>query len=284
VPGQLTLTLGSKLEHNAMTGFELQPNARIVWLPTARQAVWGAISRAARTPSRLERALHVDFTAFPGATGQLLVLGLRGGADLATEHTNAFEVGYRVEPHSALAFDVATFYNDYDGLRTENAVTSFVTDSGPPHLSLVRQYANGMSGKASGAELIARWQATPLWRLDAQYNWLHTTLRNIGTTAEATSLSRRDPNQQWQVRSQLNLTKIWQFDASLARVGRLQSVDVPAYSRADVRLGGQVRPGINVSVSGQNLLQARHWEFGGFEGVLLSEVRRNADLKLTWQF
>jgi iron complex outermembrane recepter protein len=284
VPGRVNLTLGSKLEHNTVGGFELQPTARIAWLPTARQTVWGAASRAARTPSRIERALHLDYAAFPGADGQLVVLGVRGDADLRTEHVNAFEAGYRAEPQSALALDVTVFYNDYDELLTENSVLAFETSPGPPHVALLRTLSNGMSGRNFGAELLTRWQATRMWRIDAQYNRLHTVLKNIGTTPEATSLGRRDPGYQWQLRSQFTLTDAWQLDASLARVGRLQSVDVPAYSRVDVRLGGPLTHGVNLTLVGQNLLAARHWEFGGLEGVALSEVRRSAYLKLAWQF
>ena len=284
VPGRLNLTLGSKLEHNTLAGLELQPTARIAWHPTDVQTVWGGISRAARTPSRLERSLHVDVAAFPGAGGQLTVIGIRGGTDLRTEHTNAFEAGYRAEPRPGLAFDVTAFYNQYEDLRTEHAATIFETTQGPPRIARIRQYSSGMSGRNFGAEVLARWQAAPMWRLDAQYNRLRTDLKNIGNTPEALLFSNRNPNQQWQLRSQVNLTDAWQFDASLARVGRLQSVDVPAHSRVDVRLGGSLKPGLDLSLVGQNLLESRHLEFGGFEGVHFSEVRRHVYLKATWQF
>jgi iron complex outermembrane recepter protein len=284
VPGRLKLTFGSKLEHNTFAGFELQPTARIAWHPTGVQTVWGAISRAARTPSRLERSLHVDVAAFIGAGGQLTVIGIRGAADLKTEHVNAFETGYRIEPHPGLAFDVTAFYNQYDDLRTENAATIVETTGGPPRTARIRQYTSSMSGKNFGAEMLARWQVAPVWRLDAQYNRLQTDLKNIGTTPEATLFSDRNPRQQWQVRSQVNLTRTWQFDASLAHVGRLQSVDIPAYSRVDARLGGSLGAGINLSLVGQNLTNSRHLEFAGFEGVHFSEVRRNVYLKATWHF
>src|SRR5690606_12152769 len=49
---RLYLTLGSKFEHNDFSGFEYQPSARILYLPSERQSVWAAVSRAVRTPSR----------------------------------------------------------------------------------------------------------------------------------------------------------------------------------------------------------------------------------------
>src|SRR6267154_1854284 len=43
IPEHLKLTLGTKLEHNDFSGFEVQPNGRIAWTPDERQTIWGAI-------------------------------------------------------------------------------------------------------------------------------------------------------------------------------------------------------------------------------------------------
>jgi iron complex outermembrane receptor protein len=50
----LRLALGSKFEHNDYIGFEAQPSARLLWLPKEGHSLWTSISRAVRTPSRLE--------------------------------------------------------------------------------------------------------------------------------------------------------------------------------------------------------------------------------------
>ncbi len=55
----LKLTLGSKFERNDFTGTEIQPNARLLWEMDSTQTLWGAISRAVRTPSRSNRDLIV---------------------------------------------------------------------------------------------------------------------------------------------------------------------------------------------------------------------------------
>jgi len=49
-PQRWSLTLGSKFEHNDYTGFEVEPNARLLWTPTDNQTVWAAVSRAIRNP------------------------------------------------------------------------------------------------------------------------------------------------------------------------------------------------------------------------------------------
>src|SRR6267154_1563105 len=46
VPNKLALTIGSKFEHNNYSGFEIQPNVRLLWTPTPHQTLWGEIGRA----------------------------------------------------------------------------------------------------------------------------------------------------------------------------------------------------------------------------------------------
>ena len=46
LPKRLTFTLGTKVEHNDYTGFEVQPSARLMFKPTENQTVWAAVSRA----------------------------------------------------------------------------------------------------------------------------------------------------------------------------------------------------------------------------------------------
>jgi iron complex outermembrane receptor protein len=52
IDNRLHWVIGSKFEHNGYTGFEVQPNTRLIWTPSTTQSVWGAISRSVRTPSR----------------------------------------------------------------------------------------------------------------------------------------------------------------------------------------------------------------------------------------
>ena len=55
---RVRLTVGAKLEHNDYTGFELGPTARAAWTPDAKHTWWVAVSRAVRTPSRIDRDLY----------------------------------------------------------------------------------------------------------------------------------------------------------------------------------------------------------------------------------
>src|SRR5258706_5591866 len=57
IEDKLHFTLGTKIEHNDYTGFEFQPSGRLAWKLSEAQTLWGAISRAVRTPSRIDREL-----------------------------------------------------------------------------------------------------------------------------------------------------------------------------------------------------------------------------------
>ena len=50
IPDRVKLTLGSKLEYNSLTQFELEPSARLIYTADERNLFWGAILRAVRTP------------------------------------------------------------------------------------------------------------------------------------------------------------------------------------------------------------------------------------------
>jgi iron complex outermembrane recepter protein len=281
----LNLSVGSKFEHNTIAGFEAQPTARVAWLPTGRQSAWFAVSRAARTPSRIERALHVDMAVFPDAAGNPIVLSLRGNPAVKNEHTTAYEVGYRFEPHRHLLVDVAAFHNRFSDLIGIRERTAFETTPGPPHVSLIQERANGVTGESEGIELLARWQPSPRWRLEGSYDWLRNHLHEFHPgQPDAIALTSRHPEHQWRVRSLLTVTRGWQVDTHLLYTGRLQSVDVARYLRADVRVGGAVTRHVLVSIVGQNLLEPTHREFDGFEGVFLSHVRRGGSVKVTITF
>ncbi len=70
-PRGLFLILGSKIERNDFTGFEVQPTVRVRWTRTDLQTVWGAVSRAVRLPTRFDTDLRI----VNPATGRVLISG-----------------------------------------------------------------------------------------------------------------------------------------------------------------------------------------------------------------
>src|SRR5205823_4596287 len=87
---RLHLILGSKFENYTFSGWDALPTARMVWTPTDRQTVWGAVSRAVRIPTQFDEDLRI--------TGGAPFVLLRGDAAFRTESLVAYEIGYRVLP------------------------------------------------------------------------------------------------------------------------------------------------------------------------------------------
>src|SRR5712691_1213151 len=267
---RLRLTLGTKVEHNDYTGVELQPSGRLAWTLTQRQTLWGAISRAVRTPSRIDRDFFV-----PVALGSASFL-LAGGPDFVSEDVRAYELGYRSEPHDRLSLTVATFHNDYGHIRSLEQLTP------PAPFPLV--LANGQTGTSHGAELTAEYRVTDWWRLRSGYTAMRLHLRpDPGSTDKSFgSTESHDPNHFGTLRQSLDLPAHLQFDVGFRYVGQIANQTVPAYGELDGRLAWQATPAIECSIGGQNLLHAHHAEFG--VPATRKEAERGVHGKLVWRF
>lgn len=264
---RLHLTLGTKIEHNDYTGIEVEPGGRLGWTLSERQMLWGAISRAVRTPSRVDRDFFV-----PGSAPFLLA----GGPGFVSEEVLASELGYRSRPHERLSLSVATFYNDYDNLRGIERVNL----SAPFPVVI----ANGQTGTSYGAELTAEYRARDWWRLRSGYTALRLHIRPKPGRADQTldSSESHDPNHQWFLRQSLDLRAHVQLDFGLRYVSQIANQSVPAYAELDGRLGWQVTKALECSIVGQNLLHDRHAEFGAV--ATRKEVERGAYVRLAWRF
>src|SRR5262249_8981941 len=137
------------------TGFELQPSVRAALNCAADQTLWAAISRAVRTPSRVDR--DIFFPANPPY--QVL-----GGPNFVSEKLLAYELGYRVQPIAQLALSLATFYNDYNDLRSLEPLAP------PAPFPVI--FANGLEGQSYGAEFTADYHVSSTWRLRLGYTEL----------------------------------------------------------------------------------------------------------------
>jgi iron complex outermembrane recepter protein len=258
---RITLTLGSKFEHHGYTGLEVQPTARIA-VAYGPQMFWGAVSRAVRTPSRFDRDLF-----FPANPPFIFA----GGPDFRSETLVAYEAGWKATGTSAFA-SVAAFANHYDDIRS--------TSLGPPFFT-----ENNLEGPIYGAELVAAWQPAARWRLTSGYTFLHQDLRvepgrvdrNLGQGETF------DPSHQFQMRSLLTLPRRVELDVWVRYVGNVASASrgfeaVPSYVAFDTRIAWSPRNNVELAIVGQNLLDARHAEFGP------REFERGACVKLTWRF
>lgn len=285
---RLRLILGVKLEHNYLSGFEAQPSIRLSWTPSGNQAAWAAVSRAVRTPSRSQQDIRVNFAAIPGPGGLPIITAVFGSESPESEVLNAYELGYRAQPHRKLSLDVATFYNVYDRLNSyEPGVPFFEIEPPPPHLVVPIFFGNLMKGETYGLEAAVNLDITNRWKLRGSYSFLrvqlHHDLTSVDTVSEAAE--GYNPRHQFQIHSYLNLWRNFDSDTALYRVSRLPSQQIPGYTRIDSRIGWHARENLEVSAGVQNLLDNRHAEFVGIDiSVVPSQVRRSVYGKMTFRF
>jgi len=286
------LTLGLKLEHNDFTGLEVQPSARLRWLPAAGQTFWVSVSRAMRTPSLAENSLTVIVPAAspsPATGGLPVVLQASGSPDFDSETLIAYELGYRWQVSPRLGLDAAFFYNDYDRLRTIDLAPGppqfepFPT----PRLTVRGTAGNNLGGEAHGFELAADYRPSDRWRFQAAYSYLDLDLRPEANSTDplAKSAEGESPAHQFSLRSSMDLSDKLEFDLWLRYVSELPGFNISSYLTLDARLGWKASKNLAISLVGRNLINSPHQEFGtSLFATGKYEVEREAYLMAEWRF
>jgi iron complex outermembrane recepter protein len=278
------LTLGTKLEHNDYSGYEVQPSIRAAWDLAQARTLWAAVSRAVRVPDRLERDVDIDATD-PTAP---VVARLLGNRDFNAEELIAFELGYRWQLAPNLSLDLATFHNRYRGLASLEYATPFVDPStGQTIIPVVSR--NLTSGRSDGVETSVTYSPQSNWRLSLDYSYIDMSLTahgmdlNRGQWAEGST-----PRNQLGLRSYLDLPWGLQLDVqfrALSAVTKLPASvtgeGIPSYQELDVRVGWRIGHHTQLSLGGQNMLHAHHVEFGTPSDR--SSIRRSVYGKIAWE-
>jgi iron complex outermembrane receptor protein len=292
VKKKLTLTLGTRFEHNDFTNFEVQPNLRLLWNVDQKNTLWAAVSRAVRTPSRAEHDFRLTF---PGVsanvlypTAPALTVGIHGSQELDSEKSTSFEAGYRTQLTGGFGVELSLFHNEYKSLRGF-APTNSALDFTKSPVEIIVAANNDASGETDGGELSASWRLAAWCRLSANYSLLHIRIHadpnvKVGSFG-ATSIEGTSPQQQAALRAWMDLSHGLEFDTALRYVDELPALNVPAYLGLDLRLGWRISKKLDVALVGQNLLDSHHPEFKpNFFLSQATEVRRSIYGKITIEY
>ncbi|MBI4664423.1 MAG: TonB-dependent receptor [Verrucomicrobia bacterium] len=270
VPDRVRLTLGTKVEHHEFTGFEVQPSGRLAWTPGERYTLWGAVSRAVRTPSRADRDLSVfaDPSPYLPPLPFPIVSLATGNEDLDSEELLAYEIGSRIQVHPRLSLDCAAFYNDYERLRSIASLPANLrTTPGPPpttYLFLPLTVRNDLFGETYGAEISVNWQPLDAWRLRANYSFLRMQLHSRGPATSFTEDTEgNSPQHQFALWSHVDFGRAVEWGLGVRYVDDLEAklLQIPAYTELEARLAWKPNRHCEVAVVGNNLLHAHHQEF-----------------------
>jgi iron complex outermembrane receptor protein len=235
--------------------------------------VWTSVSRAVRTPSRVDRDLLQPSRA---------PFILRGGANFESETLVAWEVGYRANLAGRVTGSISTFYHRYDKLRSARPT---------PTTLIPLVFTNDLEADTYGAEVLGTFQVTKQWRMTAGYNLLIEDVRvkpgrvDFNNALNETS----DPEHQATLRSSMNLGRAIEWDANLRWIDTLdthegpQPATVPSYADLDLRLGWRVGENWEFSVVGRGLLHDHRPEYGP-PGLARVEFGRSGYAKAVWRF
>jgi iron complex outermembrane receptor protein len=240
------LTAGVKFEDDPFAGWQIQPDVRASVEVPPNQMLWAAASRAIRSPTPFD----VDVREYVGTQ-----LALFGNASFRPERVTAYELGYRAQPASALSFSLSGFYNIYDDLRTIEL--SPVTGLFPI------TWGNNLHGHTAGIEGWATWDVTDSWRISPGFRTLHKSLsfKPGGTTSLGTAQAGDDPRGQITLGSSLNLGTLAVLDTTFRYVSSLPKPALQAYAELNASFRWRVTHSVELSLTGLNLLHARHLEY-----------------------
>ncbi len=275
VPDKLRVIAGSKFEHNNYPGFEYQPQVRAVWTPAKSHTAWLAISRAVRTPTRVESDVKTPVVLISPAPPTVLVV--EGDPNLASEVLHAYEAGYRYGWKQKLALDVALYYNGYDHLvGTATPGAPFINPN-PFYIGLPVAYANLGGGQTHGLELYLKYTPVRQWTVSTGI----TELRGNSVPGLSAAAASTDPKHQLNLQSRLDLTRNVNLDAAYYYYDAIAHA-LPPVNRVDVGASTKSMRGFTFSLWARNLQSNRHQETQGLS-FISGQIRRSVVFQLRWE-
>ncbi len=282
----LRLIVGARLEHNDYTGYEIQPSIRSIFTSDSGHTFWAAWSRGIRTPSRYEQSVSFNQQVippgylFPNAPASMVVMC--GSSDYDAEEVESFEIGFRSQISKYLFLDFSLFYNNYDQM-----LSFTYSQPQPPDFNLLATLGNDVDGHGYGAEIACTFNVSSSWQLIGTYSYMTLNMDANESDSPVKTFFEEDlPRHQFSLRSNLNLADNLELDAWLRYVDAIKSYDIDSYFSLDLRLGWHLSETLELSITGQNLLDNHHLEYG--ESTLLNtevtEVERSVYTKLSWTF
>jgi iron complex outermembrane recepter protein len=289
IPQRLSLTVGSKFEHNYYSGWGVMPSGRVALTLNERSMVWAAISRAIRTPATFDTDFRANIGGYIGPGGIPVVFRLQGNRRQTNESLLAYEIGYRSTVSDRLSVDIAAYYNSYsDGLGVEPQATVQETTPWPSHIVAPLTLRSSIHGESHGVETFATWRVTGRWTLTPAYTIEEIHMRPDAGSRDMQSAPGKEgstPRQWARLASQFRLPRGFSCSVGSTFTDRLPAVAVPGYVRLDSQLTWSARENLSLSIVGQNLLRDYHVEFvDRWGGIASSRIKRSVFARFVWTF
>jgi iron complex outermembrane receptor protein len=262
---RVALVAAGKVEHNSFSGYQAAPSLRIAWTPSQRSTAWAAVSRAVRSPVRIDEDFAIRLNG---------IALFEANDDFKTEVAHAAEIGLRHRPASSLTLDLSAFTYNYDQLRSTE----------PPAGGAPATFRNGLDARSYGAEAAVMYQAVKRLFIKGSYRFLDLRFSTDPDSRDTSggSAEGNDPKHVAIVGAHLSLPAHFELDGFLRLASRLPKPALDGYTTVDARLGWRQGGSWEVALSARNLLDRQHAEFVTTNS-LNEQVRRSAMIKVTWR-
>lgn len=278
LPRRWSVTAGSKLEWNDFTGTEVQPRLNTSLSLADDHTVWGAVSRAVRTPSQVEDSGAFRYLLV--ATAPVTVFGvIRGDDDLRAETLMAYELGYRGRPSSRTSLDVVGFYNHYERLINIDRTAPVV---GPPFEKPL-PWTNSRPGYVFGGEVTGRWIPTRTWTLSSAYAYYQEHLRTSDRFEASYPKHTGRLQSYWEMTPAWGVTNTALYYSAIDLNHADRKFRVDAYWRMDVALTWRPISRVEFLVAGRNLFDPRHPEYGTIIFDAAGQIPRSIYAQVTYK-
>jgi iron complex outermembrane receptor protein len=257
-----------------------------MYTPTATQTLWAGFTGAVRTPADAERNFYLSSYLGPGAGGLPLFARFNANKDFQSERLNGYELGYRRLIGPKFYLDIATFFNQYRNLLSEDITGSiFIEDNPyPPHDLLPAEFGNGLTATTEGGEIAPQWQPTSFWRVSGSYSFLEMHVKsapNPDVLPTGPQIQGSSPQHEFLIQNSFDLPKSVTADFQVRYVSKLSALQVPSYWTGDLSVGWNPNKQLLLSLVGQNLFQPYHYEFS-YDPRGLVGIERSIFAKASW--
>ncbi len=262
----VTVSYGMRVDRSTLNErTSWQPNLRALWAIAPGHAVWAAVARAERLPSRAEYSANITVAVIPPNPMSPLPVATSfvagSAANAGNEQLDMAELGYRGEWFGNVFFDAAAFAGRYRDLRSFQPLTPYLVLS-PPHY--VQPAIVDWHGRAtvSGLELALDWKISPTLR--SRITASHLEIRADEATLvadERAALEGASPRNQIAAQWVWHVLPAHELDLTLMHVDALPAFAIDAYTRVDARWAWLAARNLEFSIVGQNIGNRQHAEF-----------------------
>jgi iron complex outermembrane recepter protein len=258
---RVRLTVGSKFEHDNISGSHLLPTVRLLYAPDDHQSWWTALSRATQTPNLGSQFAIIHQPWFIGCAGPLQCsVATSGGQQTVNATVDTLEFGYRSQIEEHVSLDMAAYFTRGRDLPSADmAAPQF----GPGYLVLPIQFANQTRNSTRGVETSMEWQVRRDFRLRLGGSWYSETVADrvsqLSPLDRTVGFAGSSPNVSTFVRGSHDWDQLT-VDWTLRRVGHIAAYDLDAYTALDLRAGWMVNRSFDLALTLNGLGGGKRYE------------------------